>query len=44
MLIIPPIVDAGDLSEKMKMEKGYFTSSDFKEDGGFASAKKRKCR
>ena len=39
MLIIPPVADAGDLSEKMKMEKGYWTGSNFDDGGGFAGSK-----
>ena len=39
MLIIPTIADIGDFSEKMKMEKGYWTGSNFDEGGGFAGAK-----
>ena len=39
MLIIPPVADTGDLSEKMKMEKGYWIGSNFNEGGGFAGAK-----
>jgi hypothetical protein len=39
LLIIPPVADAGDLSEKMKMEKGYWTGSNFDDGGGFAGSK-----
>jgi len=39
MLIIPPVADTGDLSEKMKMENGYYTGSSFDAGGGFAGAK-----
>lgn len=39
ILIIPPTTDLPDLSEKMKMENGYWTSSNFDEGGAFTGAK-----
>ena len=39
LLVIPPTLSLTDLSEKMKMEQGYWESSSFKEGGSFSGAK-----
>ena len=38
MLIVPADIPLVDLAEKMKMEKGNYTGSNFDEGGGFAGA------
>ncbi len=38
LLIVPGNISISDLKEKMTMEQGYFTGSNFDEGGGFAGA------
>jgi hypothetical protein len=39
ILLVPGNIPLTELAEKMKMEKGYFTGSNFDAGGGFAGAK-----
>jgi len=38
LLVIPGDIPLADLADKMKMENGYYTSSNFDEGGGFTGA------